>query len=635
LAVGLVPVGSAPARPRVEITTTHVGDLSASPDAGGFAAAEARRIPSTATVAIDDGQMIGFDWAAGDLDHLEIEVRTGGTWSEPEELVVSLDEGPDPGTPEAASSRPGVGPVWVGSQATAVRVRLDHGQVRDLRVREIESIEPSSGALALPVAAAGPDWPGIRPRSMWGADESIRNSPSGCESSPGYAENVRNSFVHHTVSVNTYAANEADDLIRGIYAFHVRSRGWCDVGYNFFVDRYGGMWEGRWGGMDRAVIGAHAGGFNTASTGVALLGDHSTAGVTSAASNGLAALLTWKLGHHGVDPANRIWVQSGGSTRWPAGTAVHLPTIAGHRDVSATACPGNHGMAVLPGLRSTIAHRLLHEEPYPMAGYKPEKSPAPRLAALDQFGAVLPRGSTAPLADGPHWPGWSIAREIVGTSPTGGYVVDAWGGLHAIGDAPTAVPTRYRPGTDQIRGAVAVPGTRGGLILDAFGAMWGFGGNVRFGSLERWPGWEIARDVAVLGDGTGGYLLDGWGGLHPFGAAPRLKPGGYWNGWDIARGVALTPSGKGGWVLDGWGGLHPFGDAPRVGLSHYTSGRDLHRAVVAGPSGKGGWVLDAEGKVWPFGDAPEVRQPLSRSGFDVGRSLTIFPATTSGLLAGG
>jgi hypothetical protein len=88
-------------------------------------------------------------------------------------------------------------------------------------------------------------------------------------------------------------------------------------------------------------------------------------------------------------------------------------------------------------------------------------------------------------------------------------------------------------------------------------------------------------------------------------------------------------------VLDGWGGLHPFGDAPRVGLSHYSSGRDLHRAVVAGPSGKGGWVLDAEGKVWPFGDAPEVRQPLSRSGFDVGRSLTMFPATTSGLLAGG
>jgi hypothetical protein len=61
-------------------------------------------------------------------------------------------------------------------------------------------------------------------------------------------------------------------ILRSFYAFHTQSRGWSDLGYNVLVDRFGTAWEGRWGGLDKAVIGSHAGGFNTDTTGISMIG---------------------------------------------------------------------------------------------------------------------------------------------------------------------------------------------------------------------------------------------------------------------------------------------------------------------------------------------------------------------------
>ncbi len=106
------------------------------------------------------------------------------------------------------------------------------------------------------------------PALSWGADESIRRGP------PSYAADVRFAIVHHTAGRNDYTRAEAPAIVRGIQLFHVQGNGWNDIGYNFLVDRFGTIYEGRFGGVDRNVIGAHALGFNTGSVGIALLGTY-------------------------------------------------------------------------------------------------------------------------------------------------------------------------------------------------------------------------------------------------------------------------------------------------------------------------------------------------------------------------
>ena len=79
--------------------------------------------------------------------------------------------------------------------------------------------------------------------------------------------------VHHTVNSNDYAPEDVPALLRGIYRYHTKNLGWSDVGYNFLVDRFGGIWQGRAGGSALAVRGAHTLGFNSTSTGIAVIGN--------------------------------------------------------------------------------------------------------------------------------------------------------------------------------------------------------------------------------------------------------------------------------------------------------------------------------------------------------------------------
>ena len=100
-----------------------------------------------------------------------------------------------------------------------------------------------------------------------------RRSAAG---TPAYADNVHVAIVHHTAGSNSYTAGQSAAIVRAIEIYHVKGNGWNDIGYNFLVDKYGQIFEGRYGGMTRAVIGAHAMGFNAGSTGVALIGNYSS-----------------------------------------------------------------------------------------------------------------------------------------------------------------------------------------------------------------------------------------------------------------------------------------------------------------------------------------------------------------------
>jgi N-acetylmuramoyl-L-alanine amidase len=130
---------------------------------------------------------------------------------------------------------------------------------------------------------------------------------------PDYSSTVKAAVIYHTVQTNHYAPSESAALVRADYLYHVRSRGWNDIGYNLLVDRYGRVFEGRYGGITRAVLGAHAGGFNTYTTGVALLGTFSSSRPPAAMLASLKRLLAWKLDLTHVDPAGKTTLRSAGA----------------------------------------------------------------------------------------------------------------------------------------------------------------------------------------------------------------------------------------------------------------------------------------------------------------------------------
>ncbi|MCQ6249856.1 N-acetylmuramoyl-L-alanine amidase [Streptomyces malaysiensis] len=191
--------------------------------------------------------------------------------------------------------------------------------------------------------------PRIVTRAGWGADEKIR------ETGHVYSKTVKVAFIHHTVTGNKYSCSEASSLLRSIYRYHVKSLGWRDYGYNFTIDKCGNIYEGRSGGVAKAVRGAHTLGFNTDSMGVAVLGTFSTQKPPAKAVTAIAKLTAWKLGLFKRNPRGTTHLVSGGGNKYKRGTSVKLDVIAGHRDGFATECPGERLHEKLGSVRKAAA----------------------------------------------------------------------------------------------------------------------------------------------------------------------------------------------------------------------------------------------------------------------------------------
>ena len=112
-------------------------------------------------------------------------------------------------------------------------------------------------------------------------------------------------FVHHTVTANDYSRAQVPAAILGICRFHRNTNGWNDIGYNFLVDKYGRICEGRAGGVDEAVVGAQAQGYNSQTTGIANLGTFTSVPAEDAAIGAMARLIAWKLATTACAPAAR------------------------------------------------------------------------------------------------------------------------------------------------------------------------------------------------------------------------------------------------------------------------------------------------------------------------------------------
>jgi hypothetical protein len=273
--------------------------------------------------------LVGVRWRGA--GRVQLRTRSaGGEWSPWRSAAPEPEDAPDPGSPEAARRRGWkVGSPWWVGPSTRLETRAV-GRVTRIQAQLVWSPE-SRVPYRAPAATSAPP---IVPRASWGADESIRRG------GPTYAPSVRFAVVHHTAGTNGYSRAEAPAVVRAIQLYHVRGNGWNDIGYNFLVDRFGTIYEGRFGGSERNVVGAHALGFNNGSVGVALLGAYGSAAPSRAAQDALARLLAWRLDLAHVDPTGLTTVISGGSERYPAGVPVPLRSVSGHRDTGYTECPG-------------------------------------------------------------------------------------------------------------------------------------------------------------------------------------------------------------------------------------------------------------------------------------------------------
>jgi hypothetical protein len=232
---------------------------------------------------------------------------------------------------------------WTGASST-VQFRIT-GDVRRLR-----SYEVWSRVTTAPVRdAAAANEPVIVSRAAWGANEEI------VRAAPGDATTLRLAVVHHTAGTNSYTRAQAAAIVRGIEVYHVEGNGWNDIGYNFLVDRFGTIYEGRGGGIEQNVIGAHAQGFNSGTVGVAMIGNFMATTPTRAQQDSLVRLLAWRLDVAHIDPRSTVVYTSGGNAKFRAGKLVTLRAISGHRDTGPSECPGTRAYALLPSLIRRVA----------------------------------------------------------------------------------------------------------------------------------------------------------------------------------------------------------------------------------------------------------------------------------------
>lgn len=335
---------------------------------------DARPEVLTAKVGQVHFDAIGVTWAA-DADvpppAVWVRVREARGWSD-WQLMPTLDLRPDLDSAEhaLAPERQATEPLLTGG-AEAFQVRIDAVRApRDLRAEVIDAdgeradrastarspkpvlisttarasssvggILPTaslaSAAPASPVVAAMPE---IVSRAGWGADESLRSSD------PTYSSSIKVGVIHHTATTNSYDSSTAPAQIRSIYAYHTQSLGWSDIAYNFLVDRSGRVYEGRAGGVHRAVLSAATGGFNRDTFSVSALGNFEQVGAPAPMVDAIARLMAWKFTAHYVNPQGTSQLTSAGAdtSRYPAGQVVTVPNVMAHRDTNQTSCPGRY-----------------------------------------------------------------------------------------------------------------------------------------------------------------------------------------------------------------------------------------------------------------------------------------------------
>lgn len=289
---------------------------------------------------------VGVTWSkssAGTAPDVQIRTKSAedGAWSDWETITDGEPEESDNGTYSTD-------PIYVG-EASGVQVRAlgdTSTELKDMEVALVDSptVATDSQPETLASTTAASDLyprPPIVTRNGWGANESWRCNERKMDTT------VKAAVVHHTAGTNSYSRSEVPSILRGIYAYHTQTLGWCDIGYNFLVDKYGKIYEGRWGGITRPVHGSHATDWNTDTVGISFMGNYDVAKPPAVMMEAGAKLLAWKLDAFQRQGTGKLTL---------AGKTVNV--IFRHGDVMSTACPGRYITSIMGDLRRNVQKKI-------------------------------------------------------------------------------------------------------------------------------------------------------------------------------------------------------------------------------------------------------------------------------------
>ncbi|MGI8663436.1 MAG: N-acetylmuramoyl-L-alanine amidase [Acidimicrobiales bacterium] len=487
--------------------------------AAGVSAAHLDQSPELLTAAIDSKRFdaVGVTWdRAGAPADAAVWVRTkeAGGWTD-WELLGPSDLGPDGGTGEAqnAQGRVATEPLLTdGAQGVQVRVDSTRAPL-NVRAELIESGSPATGPDGLspqptkgaaigavempatvPIAAAGgraapaatqtlpsgtPPRPYVISRAQWGADESLRGGP------PTYTGATKVAVVHHTATTNSYSRDTAGAEIRAIYGYHTLTLGYNDIAYNALVDKFGQIYEGRYGGLENQVLSAATAAFNSSTFSVSALGSYDEVDAPAGMVESIAQLLAWKLAISYVDPHGTSQLRSAGydGSPYPAGTIATFANVIGHRDAFPTACPGEFLYADLDAIRARIAQLT------PAGLVQPVIATTPRTPTANGSARI-----TSGSLFGGQW-----AVQIL--RPDGSRVV-AYIGSGASIDVTWPMTDGGSPAADGTYTAIVSSNQNGKAALDYAGRISTAGAFGNLESLTVSPGGVSASGWAAVSDGA-------------------------------------------------------------------------------------------------------------------------------------
>lgn len=278
----------------------------------------------------------------------------------------------------------------------------------------------------------------ITTRKGWGADERVMDwTPE--------KTTFKGAVVHHTAGSNNYTKAQVPGIVQGVYRYHAVTLGWGDVGYHLLVDKFGGVWEGRAGGLTNSVVGGHALGANSTTFGISVLGDYMHVRPTDEALDAVAKAVAWKLKVHGIANLDASFTTKG--KQWGK-SSIQLPIVSAHRHVGGTSCPGDAFMTRWDELVAKVRSHAKQGKPS-----KPAEKPLPRSAPA------------------PQW----VARQTIGTGWNVGQVLAA--------------------------GAFSGPGRTDAMLIDSAARLWLYPGvdhsSFPYSRKQIGTGWHILDQISA------------------------------------------------------------------------------------------------------------------------------------------